>query len=209
MRKSPKQERSQKMVDALVEATGRAIVKHGYMRVTTNHVAAEAGVSPGSLYQYFDGKEALVEALLDRISQDLAGLVDRRIDGLLDADVRTVVRSLLVSVFEFMQKDEGLYLELARNWHQLHSNRVVDLLEKHMMEVCRLYILRHVSLFRIRNPQAILFVIINSTLMTLIRYLSQPNSHLRKDEIIDCLSDMLAAYVRSLDQAGTTAAGQP
>lgn len=201
MRKSPKQQRSQKMVDALIEATGRAIAEQGLVHASTNHIAAQAGVSVGSLYQYFDSKGALVEALLDRLSRDLAGLIDQRIDGLLDADVRTTVHGLLSAVFAFMQKDEGLYLELARNWHQLHSMRVVDQLERHMFEVCRLYLLRHLNQFRISNPHAVLFVIINSTLMTLIRYLSQPHAHLRKDEIIDCLSDMLAAYMRSLNPA--------
>lgn len=201
MRKQPKQQRSQKMVEALIEATGRAIVEQGLAHASTNHIAALAGVSIGSLYQYFDGREALLEALLDRMSRDLAGLIDERIGPLLDADVRTTVHGLLSSVFAFMQRDEGLYLELARNWHQLHSMRVVDLLERHMFEVCRLYLLRHLDQFRLGNPHAVLFVIINSTLMTMIRYLSQPNSHLRKDEIIDSLSDMLAAYMQSLKDA--------
>lgn len=201
MRKQPKQQRSQKMVEALIDATGRAIVEQGLAHASTNHIAALAGVSIGSLYQYFDGRDALLEALLDRMSRDLTGLIDVRIGPLLDADVRTTVHGLLSSVFAFMQQDEGLYLELARNWHLLHSMRVVDLLERHMFEICRLYLLRHLDQFRLGNPHAVLFVIINSTLMTMIRYLSQPNSHLRKDEIIDSLSDMLAAYMQSLKDA--------
>lgn len=65
-RKRPRQERSRATVDAILEATARLLVKYGYDDLTTNAVAAGAGVSIGSLYQYFPNKTALVAALLDR-----------------------------------------------------------------------------------------------------------------------------------------------
>ncbi|MBK7863557.1 MAG: TetR family transcriptional regulator [Archangiaceae bacterium] len=49
-----------------MRATARILVKHGYEGTTTNRVAEVAGVSVGSLYQYFPGKEALVAALVER-----------------------------------------------------------------------------------------------------------------------------------------------
>ena len=66
MRKRPQQLRSKQMVATLVEATARCIVEHGLDGATTPRIAELAGVSVGSLYQYFDGKEALIEALLTR-----------------------------------------------------------------------------------------------------------------------------------------------
>jgi AcrR family transcriptional regulator len=59
-RKSAAQERSRATVDALVEATARILVKEGFDKASTNRIAAVAGVSIGSLYQYFPSKEALV-----------------------------------------------------------------------------------------------------------------------------------------------------
>ncbi len=58
----PRQERSQATVDALLEATARILERDGVKGLTTNHVAAVAGVSIGSLYEYFDSKDALVTA---------------------------------------------------------------------------------------------------------------------------------------------------
>ncbi len=71
-RKSASQERSRSTVDALLEATTRILIKEGYDRASTNRIAEVAGVSIGSLYQYFPSKEALVAAVVDRHTQELS-----------------------------------------------------------------------------------------------------------------------------------------
>jgi AcrR family transcriptional regulator len=197
MRKRPRQIRSQQMVESLVEATGQIVAERGLSAASTNQIAMRAGVSIGSLYQYFENKEALIEALLDRMSQDLGSIVDILVDDLADADAHTVVRGLLDAVVTRIEASNGVYLELVRNWHQLPSMRVVDDLERHMFEVCRVYAMRHMDRFRNGNLHPMLYVVINATLMTLVRYLGQSNSRLRRDEVLDCLSDMVAGYIVS------------
>jgi AcrR family transcriptional regulator len=70
-RKRPRQERSRATVDTILAATARVLVKRGYDDLTTNAVAAAAGVSIGSLYQYFPNKNALVAALIERHIEDM------------------------------------------------------------------------------------------------------------------------------------------
>lgn len=65
-RKAPRQDRSRETVAAILDATARSLVRHGFAGTTTNRVAALAGVSVGSLYQYYPNKRALVRALYDR-----------------------------------------------------------------------------------------------------------------------------------------------
>lgn len=65
-RKVPRQARSVETVRAIVEATARILEQSGLGEFTTNAVAERAGVSIGSLYQYFPGKEALIGALIVR-----------------------------------------------------------------------------------------------------------------------------------------------
>jgi len=71
-RKLASQERSRATVDALLEATTRVLIKEGYDRASTNRIAEVAGVSIGSLYQYFPSKEALVAAVIDRHTQEIS-----------------------------------------------------------------------------------------------------------------------------------------
>jgi AcrR family transcriptional regulator len=62
-------------VDSLLEATARILVKDGYDRASTNKIAHAAGVSIGSLYQYFPSKEALVAAVIDHHNEEMMQLV--------------------------------------------------------------------------------------------------------------------------------------
>jgi AcrR family transcriptional regulator len=71
MRKEPRQERARATVEAILEAAARILDRQGWGGFTTNAVAEVAGVSIGSLYQYFPNKLALVEAILRRHFDDV------------------------------------------------------------------------------------------------------------------------------------------
>jgi AcrR family transcriptional regulator len=65
-RKTPRQQRSTETVNVILEAAARVLERHGLAGFTTNAVAERAGVSIGSLYQYFPSKEALTATLIRR-----------------------------------------------------------------------------------------------------------------------------------------------
>src|SRR5690554_5756545 len=66
MRKAPRQARSRATIEIILEGAARILGERGWAATTTNAVAATAGVSIGSLYQYFPNKLALVEAVRRR-----------------------------------------------------------------------------------------------------------------------------------------------
>ncbi len=70
-RKFASQARARATVDALIEATSRILASDGQARASTNHIADAAGVSIGSLYQYYPCKEALFAAVIDRHYRNL------------------------------------------------------------------------------------------------------------------------------------------
>jgi len=98
-RKSPRQARSRATVDAILAATARLLVKHGFDRTTTNQIAEAAGVSIGSLYQYFPSKEALVAALMEQHQDQMRALVFVQLEHVralpLAAAVRTMIELML------------------------------------------------------------------------------------------------------------------
>jgi AcrR family transcriptional regulator len=96
MRKEPRQKRSRALVDAIVTGGTRVLGQKGWAGFNTNDIAAVAGVSVGSLYQYFPNKLALIEAIRRRhfadvltavapatANQDLATRVAHFVDGLI------------------------------------------------------------------------------------------------------------------------------
>jgi AcrR family transcriptional regulator len=76
-RKSPVQARSAASVDAILEATIQVLLSVGKERLTTTKVASRAGVSVGTLYQYFPNKTALLRAALKRHLDEVAEAVER------------------------------------------------------------------------------------------------------------------------------------
>ena len=194
MRKHPRQRRSRQLVDSLIEATGRALVEYGLDHTTTVRIAEIAGVSVGSLYQYFEGKEALVEALMDKLAGDIAqGL--RRLPLADDADLRETVDGAIRFGFAVLHSRDGLYLELVRNWHRLPTNRVADALQQHFMELSRLYFIRHYRDYPIEDLQVRVFIVANSVLFTMVRHASQNDALLREDDIAAGLTDMVVGYM--------------
>jgi len=75
-RKRPVQRRSAATVDAILEAAARILESAGLAGYTTNAIAARAGVSVGSLYQYFPNRDALTAALIERESSPLLAEVE-------------------------------------------------------------------------------------------------------------------------------------
>lgn len=79
-RKTPRQRRSSDTVGAIVEAAARILETDGLDAYSTNAIAERAGVSIGSLYQYFGSKEAITGALIARetrtMMEDMAPLRD-------------------------------------------------------------------------------------------------------------------------------------
>lgn len=74
-RKSPSQARSKATVDVILQATARVLVRDGYALASTNRIAETAGVSIGSLYQYFPSKQALVTALRRRHAEEMLAML--------------------------------------------------------------------------------------------------------------------------------------
>ena len=90
-RKTPRQSRSQATCAAILEAAARILETEGGHGLTTNHIAALAGVSIGSLYQYFPGKEAVLAELIRGMRQEM-------LDDFEDAARRAKGRDLAFAV---------------------------------------------------------------------------------------------------------------
>jgi AcrR family transcriptional regulator len=85
--RTPQQTRSRATVEAILEATARILERDGARALTTARIAREAGVGVGSLYEYFDGKDAVVRALCERHMADVCAVIDGALARLGDATI--------------------------------------------------------------------------------------------------------------------------
>ena len=107
MKKEPLQARSKATVEAILTAAARILLDVGYDKASTNKIAETAGVSIGSLYEYFPGKEAIFAEIRRR--------EDRRLFKL------TMDRPEPTSMREMIKLHVSIYLEFVRSNLDLHA----------------------------------------------------------------------------------------
>lgn len=99
-RKRPRQARSRALVEAVLDAAAQILAQHGREALTTNAVALKAGVSIGSLYQYFPNRDAVIAAVADRHSHRIYHHVadlDLREETTLEGAVTRIVAALFAA----------------------------------------------------------------------------------------------------------------
>jgi AcrR family transcriptional regulator len=110
-RTSPRQARSRATVDAILTAAAQVFARHGYAAGTTNRIAERAGVSIGSLYEYFPNKDALLVAILEAHIQEGEVILQKTMAELRTAnrDLRSAVGRLVAAVVELHTRDPELH----------------------------------------------------------------------------------------------------
>lgn len=200
-RKNASQERSRQTVDALLAATAGVLVKEGYDHASTNKIAAAAGVSVGSLYQYFPSKEALVAAVIDRhIGQmmDLIRATSVRVAPLpLPEAARALVSVMIeahriqpklhrviveqiprVGDLEHVNRIEEEAAQLVRGYLELHRDElgptITDLDLAAFMAVTSVEAMTHVAV--IRRPELLSEArFVDEVTALVVRYLGRPS----------------------------------
>lgn len=96
--RKPRQERSRYKVELILEATLRLLEKQGLDGLTTNAVAAAAGVSIGTLYQYFPNKDAILDRLADREMAEMSTRVMAVMEDAAIATAQTRIAAIVRAV---------------------------------------------------------------------------------------------------------------
>jgi len=99
-RKEPRQERSKDTVGNILRAAARILTRDGYEGATTNRIAEVAGVSVGSLYQYFPNKDSIVAALIDDHCEEMFEVFRKELASLAGADLETAARGVVAAQVE-------------------------------------------------------------------------------------------------------------
>lgn len=141
-RRLPRSQLGAATVDAILAAVERILERDGMDRLTTNHVAELAGVSIGSLYQYFPNKEALIGALQDRYAEDTLTRVRAALESSEGQPIRTVIARIGEAVLAAKQNQRPIHRwlidartaagvwERYRGWMDQHVELIAEFLAK-------------------------------------------------------------------------------
>jgi len=112
-RRKPKQRRSRQTVEAILDAVLRILRREGNRGVTTNRIAEVAGVSIGSVYQYFPDKRAIFAALHERHIEQIDRMVERTLVEHAASPLTELMTALIEGMLEAHRADPELYEMMA------------------------------------------------------------------------------------------------
>jgi AcrR family transcriptional regulator len=125
-RRAPKQRRAVQTVDAVLEAVVRVLKADGVEGVTTNRIAEVAGVSIGSVYQYFPDKRAIFVALHDRHVERIGRVIDATLVERASSSLEEFVRALIGALVDAHMADPELHEAMATVPHRTEGARALE-----------------------------------------------------------------------------------
>ena len=198
-RKEAVQERSRATVDALVEATARVLVREGFDKASTNRIAEVAGVSIGSLYQYFPSKEALLAAVIDRHNRETMELVRRALAEVDMLPLDKAVRRLVAIAVEAHQVDPKLHRVLAEQIPKTGRLAEAGALNRETFALFKSYLERHSKALRPSDLGLAAFVCatsIEAVAHTAVLHHAETISGDRIETLIDETTRLVVSYLQ-------------
>jgi AcrR family transcriptional regulator len=198
-RKQASQERSRATVDALIEATARILVRDGFDKASTNRIAAEAGVSVGSLYQYYPTKEALVVAVIDRHSREIMKVAHDTLAEVAAEPLEIGVRRLVAAAIEAHRIDPDLHRVLAEQIPRTGVLEGVEVFNPANYRLFRTYLERHVDELRAVDLELAAFVCVTSieaVTHTAVLHRSELLSDAAAETLVDEATRLVLGYLR-------------
>lgn len=198
-RKHASQERSRATVDALVEATARILVREGFDKASTNRIAEVAGVSVGSLYQYFPGKEALVVAVIERHDQDIMRIVRGALAEVASLSMEEGVRRLVAAAVEAHRIDPKLHRVLAEQIPRTGRLENVEAFNRGTHVLFKAWLEDHHDEIRVVDLELAAFVCgtsIEALTHTAVLHRSEILSDERVGTLVDETTRLVVGYLR-------------
>jgi AcrR family transcriptional regulator len=193
-RKIASQQRSRVTVDALIEATARILVREGFDKASTNRIAEVAGVSVGSLYQYFPSKEALVVAVAERHKRAIMQTVQGELAQIFSEPVGTAVRNIIAVAVKAHRVDPRLHRVLAEQIPRVGKLEKLERLDPDNYAQFRAFLESRRAELRVKDLELASFVCVTSIealTHTAVLYPSKVIS----DETIEALIDESARLI--------------
>jgi AcrR family transcriptional regulator len=194
-RKAPRQARSRATVDAILTATAQILVEEGYDKATTNTIARRAGVSIGSLYQYFPNKEALVTALCERHLHDTTRVLMGAIETLKDAPLPEAIRRLIDVLLRIHAVEPELHRVLIEQVPRLSGFEAITQIDRVLIDMIRTNLSKRVEALRPRDLELAAFILVHGVQgVTHAAVLDRPDA-LHDDVLATEITDLVLRYL--------------
>lgn len=171
-RKAPQQERSRKMVANIVATAAELLLRTDPEQLTTNLIADKAGVSKGSIYQYFTDKEEIINAAIERLAAQQAPAIEDMLRSVTLDQPETAMESSIDILIDFTIANRRLIRYLAERPDHVRTFENISGLNATLLAMATLHMGHYRDHYRHElSPRALAWLFFNMAVATTMRYI--------------------------------------
>jgi AcrR family transcriptional regulator len=192
-RKQPKQDRSQATVEAILTATAHILAESGAEKFTTNRVAELAGVSIGSLYQYFPNKKALLFALAQQQAEQMLQLAQQHLTNVENLTIPEVIQQIVRAAIAAHSVNPRLHQVLHQ---QMSRDQVMPVgADLQMENLLRSFLEQRRDQLKPNNLDLTLFIVSRTIESLIQRAILDQSNWLTNGELEQEITQLLSGYL--------------
>lgn len=182
------------MVERIIAAGRAVLMRDGYEVFSTNRVAAEAGISPGSLYQYFPDKAAIVTAVVDRHSDAVAEQVAAALADRIGDAGPGMIRATTAALLDALGSDVELLRVVMEELPTARNRDRRTTLERRVRELVTVYLAARPGTTRSVDHTTTAWMLVMAIEHLTVRYvLDRPD--IERDRFLDEVVALCGGYL--------------
>jgi AcrR family transcriptional regulator len=196
-RKEPNQDRAKDTVENIVTATAHILEKDGFEKISTNRIAERAGVSIGSLYQYFPTKESIFSFMMERYVKSQTELIDRIMEERKsEKDLREIIKVIISAIMVSKIQQARFQKMFAQKVLSFAGYESLNRQDEHLINLFKKYLEPFGKEVRKENLDISLYFVIQSIKVLPIAILYQDKIKLNDPRVTDELIELVYRYLR-------------
>lgn len=160
-RKRPVQDRSHVTVDSILQAAAQVLVQYGYERANTTLIANKAGVSVGTLYQYFPNKDAIYSELLRRELTQTKNLMMYAVERQPYASLTERFHDSIEAMIKYKAEHPKLHRALKTELGRIDGTRSLQRIKQEALAITEALLVAHSEELPVRDPARAAFFVVN------------------------------------------------
>ena len=199
MKKTPKQERSKGLVDAIITGGIRILKEGNFEALTTSKISQISGVSVGSFYQYFKNKESVVTAVIEKVVEDNVREILSKFDEVHDQTYEEMAVQLVDHLVDLFHRKKSAIRPLIENAAGLGGikieQRARKILQRKLTEILTERRFKPVG----TSLESFVFILINSVAGVLHGHALENETGITRDEVKVELRRLVTGYMSKIE----------
>lgn len=191
-KKLPTQARARATYAAILQAAARILEQRGYEALTTNHVAAEAGVGIASLYEYFPNKQSIVAAVVTATVESVLGDIEAALERALSEPPESGLATWIAAMFDALDERRALAKTLLREVPFLYDIPTVRAVRRRLLGLAaRGHALHPAKALSPKRVEALTYVLPLMVSSAVVESVIRPPKGIARRDIENALIDVL------------------